>query len=201
MKRSMRIMPMLFVLVVAVWTQYAVADDENYTSEWELRFPSEQETIEKGMPVVEKYMQLMIRDHVKHDDADESESYALLSQEYLATQEIDPKQFKLNYYAFEEYEILGVERNYVKVQGFNRTHGWSRILTFRMLVENGKLVIEPSHINRKGQPLPVGNYVTAWWMTSERIRESRPKPKVIPAPPPRGPLPSPRWQRWPSPPI
>jgi hypothetical protein len=173
MTRSICTISVLCVLVVAACTQYAVSDDENYNPKWELRFPSEQEMMEKGVPVVEQYMQLMIRDRIDRAVADESERYALLSQEYLATQEIDPKLYKLNDYAFEEYEILGVERNYVKVQGFHHTTGWSRILTFRMLVENEKLVIEPSNVSRQNKPLPIRNFLTPWWMDSERIRIER----------------------------
>lgn len=167
MTRSIWKMSVLCIFLVAWWTQSAVSD-ENY---WELRFPSEQETRDRGVPVVEQYMQLMIRDWIDRADADESERYPLISQEYLAAQEIDPKQFKLNDYAFDEYEILGVERNYVRVQGFNHLSGWSRILTFRMLVEDEKLVVEPSRVNRKDEPIPVGNFLTTWWTTSERIRE------------------------------
>lgn len=173
MARSICTMSVLCVLVVAACAQFAVSEDENYNPKWEWRFPSEQETIEKGVPVVEKYIQLMIRDRINRTDADESERYALVSQEYLATQEIDPKQFKLNDYAFEEYKIFGVERNYVRVQGFNRAVGWSRILTFRMVVENGELVIEPSKVTRQDKPLPIRNFLTTWWMTSELIREGR----------------------------
>ena len=96
----------------------------------------------------------------------------LLSQQYLASHKIDPKLYHLNDYGFEEYEVQEVHQNEVTVKGINRTVGWSRVLTFRLLKENGEVRIEPSgtseHTGHQGKPY---YSITAWWTAGEKIKE------------------------------
>lgn len=156
----------LFALLTVSSVVFAFDQEKNA---WQLRFPTERETINQGIPVIKKYMELTVNDYLKKQNTD-AERFALISKEYLSSQGLDPDLFKLNDYGFEEFRIVGAKRNYIMVKGFNRSNGWARIVTFRILVENGSFVIEPSNFSRKKDG-KVGNFVTGYWTSSDLITE------------------------------
>lgn len=98
---------------------------------WQLRFPTEEETRTRGIPVIRSYMELMVKDWVEKVPTDTLRR-ALVSKEFLASQGVDPHVFRVNDYGFDAFEILGVKRNYVRVKGFNRANRWARVVSFRM---------------------------------------------------------------------
>ncbi len=145
----------------------------------QLHFPTENETREQGIPVVEKFMALSVQDWVEGKNTD-AERFTLISQEYLSSQDINPDFFQLNDYGFDDFKIIGIKRNHIKVKGFNRSNGWARIVTFRMLIENGSFVILPSKVSRKTKDNENENYVTYWWMSSKLITEKQKRQMRMP---------------------
>ena len=139
-------------------------------SDWQIRFPTETETSEHGIPVVTKYMDLAVKEWVSKQNT-ATARFALISREYLSSQGVDPDLFELNEFGFEEFRVVGVKGNYIMVKGFNRSVGWARLLTFRILVENESYVIEPSRVSRKKDYGEVGNYVYSWWTSSDLITD------------------------------
>ena len=158
----------MFALVMAIFSTNAALGDS--ADSWKLRFPTETETKQRGAPVVTKYMELVVKNWV-HKEKTTAARFSLLSKEYLSSHGIDPDLFEQNDYGFEEFRVVGVKRNYVLVKGFNRSNAWARLISFRILVENGSFVIEPSNISRKKDIGEVGNYVTAYWTSSDLIKD------------------------------
>jgi hypothetical protein len=141
--------------------------------EYSIRYPTETETTEAGMKVVQQYMDLIVRHYPDYTNT-QSARVALLSKEWLHSKGIDPDLYQLNDFAFEEYRVLEVSDNYITVKGFNRSNSWARVIKFKIIVENGKYVIQPSHTSVvDGSPelmISSTKFLTVHWTQSELIK-------------------------------
>lgn len=138
---------------------------------WTLSFPSESATKQEGVAVVKRYMDLLVQERNEKINT-QGERFKLVSKEWLESRGIDSSQYELNDYAFEEYRLLGIKNNYVIVKGTN-PNGWARVIKFRLIVENGHFVIEPSKTSTvKGLEgfTDDTDFVTAWWTSSGLLR-------------------------------
>lgn len=159
-----------FMLLVLPRTLCAQEGTPRTQQSWELGFPSEETVKGKGVQLVTKFMELSVRAWAKKENTDRAR-WAMMSKEYVASQEIDTSDFTLNYLAWEDYVVEGTERNYVMVKVVNRTNAWSRRITFRLLLENGELVIEPSAVVRRAKDAGFPSTVTPWWTAGEIVND------------------------------
>lgn len=137
--------------------------------EYAIRYPTENDTKDAGVKVVQLYMNLVVQ-HYQNDKNTQSARVDLLSREWMQSKVIDPDLYLLNDVAFEEYRVLGVTDNYVTVKGFNRSNSWARIVKFKIVVENGKYVIQPSHVSEVGGEILSSKFLTVHWTQSELIK-------------------------------
>jgi len=159
------------ILCIAIVTLLFVS--AAVAGEYSIRYPTEKETTDAGMKVVRQYMDLVVR-HYQDDKNTQSARVALLSKEWLQSKGVDPDLYRLSDFAFEEYRVLGVSDNYIAVKGFSRSNSWARVIKFKIIVENGKYLIQPSHTSLvDGIPelmISSTKFLTVHWTESELIK-------------------------------
>ncbi len=159
--------PLTFLGIVVLASSAGAQNEPAYR----LAYPSENETKDKGVPVVKAYLELMVknRDRPLENDA---EMWSMISREYLASQNVEMDRFILNTYIIEEYRLVGVKNQYVMAE-VSHKDGWTRTLTFRILKEDENYVIEPSGLDRQSEQDLVPSSVTPWWTAGDPVKKPR----------------------------
>ena len=113
-----------------------------------VRIPSEAETRRHGVPLVEKYMTSLAAEvKTGRYTANNSPRFALLSRKFLSQHDVDPANFSLYDYPFNEFKIEMVRGSKVFVRG--STGLWSKTIVFFVVVEDGAFLINPEKVLRK----------------------------------------------------
>ena len=92
--------------------------------------------------------------------------WSLISQEYLASQDVGMDRFILNTYIIDEFRLTGVKNHYV-LADVSGERGWTRKLTFRIIKEDENYLIEPSGLIRRTENELARSTLTPWWTAGE----------------------------------
>lgn len=133
---------------------------------WKIRVPTTSEISRFGIPVVERFMQLAVERYASQDTFSDSR-FAMLSKRFLAEEGVDDS-FMMNDYGFEDFVIGAVSGNEVDVTGINRTHNWERVVSLKLIVEDGDFVVLPSAATLGSFLGKPSNYVSVYWKTGEK---------------------------------
>jgi len=93
---------------------------------------------------------------------------AFLSDKYFKDQNKERSAYLVNYYTFDQYDILKTEGDMVYARIKNTEYRWYRDVVFKVAKENGKVVIVPSSSDPMDED-PELRYSDPWWKVEDAV--------------------------------
>jgi len=112
----------------------------------------------KETEFVESFIKLMIS-----EDAVNKELMNYISPSYIKENNLDVSKYEVNTYSPKGFSIESQDKDIVTTKIWGKDRGWTHILKFKLVKENGKLYLFPSKHSEK--------YIHPWFEVSTYINK------------------------------